>query len=202
MVVVGEPGALKTRLCYAMAENKVRDKASYIPTVFPPCDISFETDKKQYMATLLDTAGQEDYDRLRPLSYPQTDVFIMCFPLSTHPRNDMIIDNLRTKWVPEIRHFCPHAPFLLVGVLDTDDELWESYRVALGTKLGEGEKLAKELGALEYLECDPIVTMAGVQEVFKTVRFLSYHIVFLSEDVVGVRLLLLTSCGSGDCFCL
>jgi len=33
---------------------------------------------KPYRLNLLDTASQEDYDRLRPL-YPHTDVFIVCF---------------------------------------------------------------------------------------------------------------------------
>ena len=32
-----------------------------------------------YTLGLFDTAGQEDYDRLRPLSYPQTDVFLVCY---------------------------------------------------------------------------------------------------------------------------
>lgn len=81
---------------------------------------------------LWDTAGQEDYDRLRPLSYPQTDVFLICFsvarlvvtPLAEF--NDMVtndrsnfspssFENVTSKWYPEIKHHCPDAPIILVG---------------------------------------------------------------------------------------
>ncbi|VDM11151.1 unnamed protein product [Wuchereria bancrofti] len=60
---------------------------------------------------LWDTAGQEDYDRLRPLSYPQTDVFVLCFSIVA----PVSFDNVLTKWIPEIRHNCPDAPILLIG---------------------------------------------------------------------------------------
>ena len=52
---------------------------------------------------LFDTAGQEDYDRLRPLSYPQTDVFLVCFSV-VKPDS---FENVKEKWIPEIRHHCP-----------------------------------------------------------------------------------------------
>lgn len=62
---------------------------------------------------LWDTAGQEDYDRLRPLSYPQTDVFLICFSV-TSPSS---FENVTSKWYPEIKHHCPDAPMILVGKL-------------------------------------------------------------------------------------
>ena len=34
------------------------------------------------MLSLFDTAGQEEYDRLRPLAYPDTDVFLVCFSVT------------------------------------------------------------------------------------------------------------------------
>lgn len=58
-------------------------------------------------------SGQEDYDRLRPLSYPQTDVFLVCFSVVS-PSS---YENVREKWVPEITHHCAKTPFLLVSVL-------------------------------------------------------------------------------------
>ena len=60
---------------------------------------------------LWDTAGQEDYDRLRPLSYPQTDVFLICFSVVS-PSS---FENVTSKWCPEIKHHCPDAPILLIG---------------------------------------------------------------------------------------
>lgn len=55
--------------------------------------------------------GQEDYDSLRPLSYPDSNVFIVCFSVV----NPDSFDNVKTKWVPEIRHHCPYTPMILCG---------------------------------------------------------------------------------------
>ena len=65
---------------------------------------------------LWDTAGQEDYDRLRPLSYPQTDVFLICFSVVS-PSS---FENVTSKWCPEIKHHCADAPILLVGMICWD----------------------------------------------------------------------------------
>ena len=81
-----------------------------------------------YTLGLFDTAGQEDYDRLRPLSYPQTDVFLVCFSVVS-PSS---FENVKEKWVPEITHHCQKTPFLLVGTqIDLRDD------AATVEKLGE-----------------------------------------------------------------
>lgn len=55
----------------------------------PPCEtnayliFSNRIGDEPYTLGLFDTAGQEDYDRLRPLSYPQTDVFLICFSVNS-----------------------------------------------------------------------------------------------------------------------
>ncbi len=67
--------------------------------------------RAQVELALWDTAGQEDYDRLRPLSYPDTDVILMCFSIDSPDS----LENIPEKWTPEVRHFCPNVPIILVG---------------------------------------------------------------------------------------
>lgn len=98
----------------------------------------------QVELALWDTAGQEDYDRLRPLSYPDTDVILMCFSIdspdslgetfcpvfpSLHCSLSAVpivlivcsvlgfppTENIPEKWTPEVKHFCPNVPIILVG---------------------------------------------------------------------------------------
>mmetsp|Transcript_7663 Transcript_7663/g.8114 ORF Transcript_7663/g.8114 Transcript_7663/m.8114 type:complete len:142 (+) Transcript_7663:201-626(+) len=108
---------------------------------------------------LWDTAGQEDYDRLRPLSYPHTDIFILCFSLV----NRITLSSIRNKWVPEIQHYCPGATWILVGtkadLRDSDHENNSSISTI------EGQKLADELGAWGYYECSAR-SGKGVKNVF------------------------------------
>jgi Ras-related C3 botulinum toxin substrate 1 len=113
-----------------------------------------------------DTAGQEDYDRLRPLSYPQTDVFLLCFsvisPSSFH--------NVLTKWYPELNRYCPTASILLVGT--KTDMRDHKQTLARLQERGEtpityeqGVERAKQISAAKYVECSA-KTQKGLKNVF------------------------------------
>jgi len=113
--------------------------------------------------------GQEDYDRLRPLSYPQTDVFLICFSI-TSPAS---YENVRTKWVPEVRHHCPGVPYLIVGTqvdLRNEDQVIKKLQRQNQSPVAseEGEKLARDLGAIKYVECSAL-TQKGLKNVFDEV---------------------------------
>lgn len=119
-----------------------------------------------YTLGLFDTAGQEDYDRLRPLSYPQTDVFLVCFSV-TSPSS---FENVREKWFPEVHHHCPGVPCLIVGTqvdLRNDTAVVEKLARQKLRPISQeaGERLARELGAVKYVECSAL-TQKGLKNVF------------------------------------
>lgn len=77
LVCVGDGGCGKTCLLITYAENRFPE--SYIPTVFENYVPIIQFEGKTIELALWDTAGQEEYDRLRPLSYPESDVILICF---------------------------------------------------------------------------------------------------------------------------
>lgn len=122
-----------------------------------------------YTLGLFDTAGQEDYDRLRPLSYPQTDVFLVCFSV-TSPAS---FENVREKWFPEVHHHCPGVPCLIVGTqTDLRDDSSVKDKLAKQrmqpVRKEDGERMAKDLGAVKYVECSAL-TQYKLKDVFDEV---------------------------------
>ncbi|KAH6907449.1 P-loop containing nucleoside triphosphate hydrolase protein [Coprinopsis sp. MPI-PUGE-AT-0042] len=80
-------------------------------TVFENYFAGFEVDGKRLEQALWDTAGQEDYDCLRPLSYPNSHVILVCFPVDSPDS----LDNVQEKWISEVMRFCAGLPIILVG---------------------------------------------------------------------------------------
>ncbi|KAH9271574.1 hypothetical protein BASA83_006182 [Batrachochytrium salamandrivorans] len=141
-VVVGDGAVGKTCLLISYTTNKF--PSEYVPTVFDNYAVTVMIGNEPYTLGLFDTAGQEDYDRLRPLSYPQTDVFLVCFSVVS-PAS---FENVKEKWFPEVRHHCPGVPCLIVGTqMDLRDDSATIEKLAKNRQkpitTDSGERMAK-----------------------------------------------------------
>ncbi|MCO5597324.1 hypothetical protein L7F22_051400 [Adiantum nelumboides] len=179
-VVVGDGAVGKTCLLISYTTNAF--PGEYIPTVFDNYSANVMVDGKPVSLGLWDTAGQEDYDRLRPLSYPQTDVFLICFSLVSPPS----FENVRTKvrasrckgrettgrrlTIHVLQPPCSNIPMILVGTkLDLRDDaatiekLKERRMQAIS--YAQGNQMARDIGATRYMECSAL-SQVGLKGVF------------------------------------
>ncbi|KAF8497112.1 signal transducer [Russula emetica] len=163
IVVVGDGGCGKTCLLIVYAHNRFPE--AYIPTVFENYVTNRQFDGKIIEIALWDTAGQEEYDRLRPLSYPESHVILIVFSVDF----PVSLANVQDKWYPEVAHFCEGTPLILVAT-KTDLRRDDNTRRMLGAQgqtpvtPEQGAEVAREIGA-KYVECSA-KTGSGVQEVF------------------------------------
>jgi cell division control protein 42 len=93
----------------------------------------------------------------------------VCFSV-TSPAS---FENVREKWFPEVHHHCPGVPCLIVGT-QTDLREDPSVREKLAkqkmtpVRKEDGERMAKELGAVKYVECSAL-TQYKLKDVFDEV---------------------------------
>ena len=163
-VAIGDGAVGKTSLLISFSSNSFPE--DYVPTVFDNYNANVMWKQKTISMGLWDTAGQEDYDRLRPLSYPDTDIFIVCYSIV----NPSSYTNVKSKWIPEIRHHCPETPVVLIGTkldlrenVDTLKRLKERDQAPITYDLGV--KLQKEIGAVAFAECSAL-TQKGLKDAF------------------------------------
>ncbi|OAX83326.1 GTP-binding protein rhoA [Emergomyces africanus] len=172
LVIVGDGACGKT--CLLIVFSKGTFPEVYVPTVFENYVADVEVDGKHVELALWDTAGQEDYDRLRPLSYPDSHVILICFAIDSPDS----LDNVQEKaghpesWISEVLHFCQGHPIILVGC--KKDLRHDPRTIAELTKTSQkpvtpeqGEEVRKKIGAYKYLECSAR-TNDGVREVFES----------------------------------
>ncbi|KAI5116241.1 hypothetical protein M0805_001235 [Coniferiporia weirii] len=165
LVIVGDGACGKT--CLLIVFSKGTFPEVYVPTVFENYVADVEVDGKHVELALWDTAGQEDYDRLRPLSYPDSHVILICFAIDSPDS----LDNVQEKWHSEVTHFCQGLPVLLVGCkkdLRRDPRTIEELRKTSQRPVTpeEGSAVAQKINAKQYIECSAR-TGEGVREVFQ-----------------------------------
>jgi len=150
LVVVGDGAVGKTSLLMSFAKNKFPE--DYVPTVFENYTAKItREDGSNILLHLWDTAGQEDYDRLRPLSYPGADIVLLCFSTVTASS----LTSVKEKWYPEVNHYVPDTPYILVGTkLDLrEDNLPDpSTGESNPVKTTQGEEMKKTIKAVRYVE--------------------------------------------------
>ncbi|XP_058646167.1 rho-related BTB domain-containing protein 2 isoform X2 [Onychostoma macrolepis] len=183
-VVVGDNAVGKTRLICARACNATLTQyqllATHVPTVwaidqYRVCQEVLErsrdvVDDVSVSLRLWDTFG--DHHKDRRFAYGRSDVVVLCFSIA----NPNSLFHVKTMWYPEIKHFCPRAPVILVGCqLDlryADLEAVNRARRPLARPIKaneilppeKGREVAKELG-VPYYETS-VVAQFGVKDVF------------------------------------
>jgi small GTP-binding protein len=130
---------------------------------------NIKINSKDYSVYLRDTYPDPNYDHRRLLSYPDTDVFVICYDV----QNESSLENIKSKWIPEISYHCPNTPYLIVANkidLRENDDLIQILKEKERTMVTyeTGYNFAIKNGSKYYCECSA-KTQEGLKNVYETI---------------------------------
>ena len=164
IVSVGDADSAKTSMLYTYEYGSFPDE--YAPTIFENSSklVKFDDDGdiKEIDLNIWDTAGQEQYQEMRPLAYQGVDLFLVCFSVVSRDSFSSVTET----WIPEIRRYAPRVPAILVGTkIDLRDDPREAIYHERPITFQQGAKCAATINAVTYLECSAKLG-EGIEEIF------------------------------------
>lgn len=149
VVLIGDTQTGKSSLMRRYTRKSFED--DYMPTVFDSgsADVVLEQNN-EIQVNIWDTSGSSEYDHVRPLSFGEVIVFVLCFDI-TKPTS---LENIQRKWLPEIKQRHADKPIILVGCkadLKADQKPTNVNKMLVLST--QGLMLAKHIGAIAYFEC-------------------------------------------------
>jgi Ras-related C3 botulinum toxin substrate 1 len=148
---VGDGAVGKTSFLISFAMEAFPQE--YVPTTFDNFNAVYPFEGIEIFLGLWDTAGQADFDKLRPISYRNSDVYLLFYSVV----NTTSLENIKERWVDEVTHHSPNAPYFLVGTQIDEREnpivlndLKQRGKNFLTHE--DGVQAAKDIGAIGYFE--------------------------------------------------
>lgn len=168
-MLVGDGAVGKTSMIVSYISNGY--PAEYQQTGFDVFSGQVQVEGSPVRVQLVDTAGQEEFDEFRSLSYSHTDVFLLCFSMV----NPSSFHSVTKKWVPEIRACNPSSPIVLVG---TQSDLLLDVNVLINldrsnvkpVAASRARAMADKIRAADYIQCSSL-TQKNLKEAFDAAIF-------------------------------
>ncbi|KAG9095614.1 hypothetical protein FS749_010109 [Ceratobasidium sp. UAMH 11750] len=168
VVFVGDDGAGKSNLIYTCNRRKPWLLGETPPNKYEWSETEINTPHGLASIVLWDTCALEEYDRLRPLSYPGTGIISFVFGLDSPDS----LANVEQKWKVEVDHFCRDVPKVVIGC-KSDLRTSNSPHSLVDTQ--SGIDLATRLGARHYIECSA-QQYVGIEKVLESIGSMAWEI--------------------------
>lgn len=158
IVLVGDSKVGKTSLLMTYIQKQF--PKSNVPRVFANCTTDLQTfNNKSVQLLIWDTSNNDEYKRLRPISYSEVDLVIICYAIN----DEQSLTNIERKWIPEVKHFCYNVPFVIVGLksdlcsnsFQNDNTLIDEEKI---------RQMTEKVNCKAYLQCSSLKNK-GVDDV-------------------------------------
>ena len=113
VVFAGDNDSGKTLIAMMLKDGPIKDIKSYkyMPSIFENFSKDFEINGNKLWLHIWDTPGNDEFDRLRSISYQDAEIILLIFDFE----NKQTFDNLEERWIKEANYYSKEAKLIVIG---------------------------------------------------------------------------------------